>query len=234
MGTKSTTRYGVFPFLGIALLIMAESGCVNQTTQSQSLFWWNWWLHLAVAVGTIGAVLVALFGQAFRAKFFPPKLSLRLENTSGEAIQESAWKARYYHLIVSNSRRWSPAHEVRVVLLREEEPGPNEDLQVIWTGNVPLIWKNQPVHPLLRTIGPTAWADLCSVKEREILRIHPMIRPNNLTVTWKKRATIVLTVQAQATEGESQPLKIRIAWDGEWERGEAEMKRHLMVEEFRN
>jgi hypothetical protein len=71
MGTKSTTRYGVFPFLGIALLIMAESGCVNQTTQSQFLFWWNWWLHLAVAVGTIGAVLVALFGQAFRAKFFP-------------------------------------------------------------------------------------------------------------------------------------------------------------------
>ena len=135
MGTKSTTRYGVFPFLGIALLLMAESRCVNQATQSQSLFWWNWWPQLAVAVGTIGAVLVALFGQAFRAKFFPPKLSLRLENTSGEAIQESAWKARYYHLRVSNSRRWSPAHEVRVVLLREEEPGPNEDLQVIWMWN---------------------------------------------------------------------------------------------------
>ena len=180
MGIKPTIRFNLVFLTGIALLLMAESGCVNQTTQSQPLFWWKWWPQVAVAVGTIGAVLVALFGQAFRAKFFPPKLSLRLENTSGEAIQESAWKARYYHLRVSNSRRWSPAHEVRVVLLREEEPGPNEELQVTWSGNVPLIWKNQPVHPLLRTIGPSAWADLCSVKESKILRIHPMIRPNNL------------------------------------------------------
>jgi hypothetical protein len=38
-----------------------------------SSFWWNWWINAAVAVATFLAVLVALFGQAFRAKFFPAK-----------------------------------------------------------------------------------------------------------------------------------------------------------------
>ena len=28
---------------------------------SAAQFWWNWWVSLAVAIGTIGAVLVALF-----------------------------------------------------------------------------------------------------------------------------------------------------------------------------
>jgi hypothetical protein len=37
-----------------------------------------------VAAGTIGATLVALFGQAFRDKFFPPKLTLRLVSSVGE------------------------------------------------------------------------------------------------------------------------------------------------------
>src|SRR5207244_2254587 len=101
----------------------------------------TWWVNVAVAIGTIGAVLVALFGDAFRAKFFPPKLSLELSNGNGEAIRvqvgsDRTEQARYYHLRVANSRRWSPANEVQIVLLQVEEPGLNGDLQVIWRGDI--------------------------------------------------------------------------------------------------
>jgi hypothetical protein len=105
------------------------------------MFWWNWWVNVAVATGTITAVLVALFGDAFRAKFFPPKLSLELANRNGEAtrVQGSAGQeeARYYHVRVSNSRRWSPANQVQIVLLQVEEPDPNRNLQVVWRGDIP-------------------------------------------------------------------------------------------------
>jgi hypothetical protein len=88
-------------------------------------------VDVAIALGTIGAVLVALFGQAFRAKFFPPKLSLQLTDRNGEATRKSIGEgpltqpARYYHIQVSNARRWSPARDVRIVLLQVEEPGPD-------------------------------------------------------------------------------------------------------------
>ncbi len=82
-------------------------------------FWWNWWVNAAVALATLAAVLVALFGQAFRAKFFPPKLSLRLLRVEGEqTVGRLQWQeggetkertedCRCYHLRVSNARRWS-------------------------------------------------------------------------------------------------------------------------------
>ena len=233
MGPKQKTRCNFITLASVTLLPVSLAGCSqHQATQEPPSFWWNWWVQIAVAVGTIGAVLVALFGQAFRAKFFPPKLSLRLHNPTGEVTLESIWQVRYYHLRVSNSRRWSPAHEVRVVLLQVEEPGPNGELQILWTGDVPLAWKYQAISPVLRTIGPGACADLCSIRESKALRLHLMIHPNNLNVSRAKASIMVLTLQAQGTEGESLPIRIKIAWDGQWDKGEVEMRKHMVVEEL--
>ena len=139
--------------------------------------------------------------------------------------------ARYYHLKVSNSRRFSPAHDVRVVLLRVEEPGPNGELQVTWTGDIPIVWRHQAVFPILRTIGSEAYADLCSVRQSKILRIHPLIGPYNLKAQWNRACIMMLTLQAKGTEVDSKPLRVSIAWDGEWEPGETEMRRRLQVDE---
>jgi hypothetical protein len=197
------------------------------------MFWWNWWVQVAVAVGTIGAVLLALFGQAFRAKFFPPKLTLQLDQDSELSYEgEEKIPARYYHLRVANSRRWSPTHEVRVVLLEYWEPGPDGRLQLAWQGDIPFGWRHQAVFPLLRTIGGKAYADLCSVRKDVVLRIHVLIRPYNLKTERKEKSTLVLTLQARGVEADSNVLRIRIIWDGGWHDGEAEMRRHLIVEEM--
>jgi len=38
-----------------------------------------------------------------------------------------------------------------------------------------------------------------------------------------------ITLVARGLNGESQPLRLRVDWDGEWDRGNAEMARHLMI-----
>jgi hypothetical protein len=81
---------------------------------------------VAIAVGTIGAVVVALFGGWLRARLVPPKLALRLVDDRGREtpvlltapngdIRKTV--GRWYHLRVVNERRWSPVTEVQVFLL---------------------------------------------------------------------------------------------------------------------
>lgn len=123
---------------------------------------------------------MALFGQGFRAKFFPPQLSLTLADPDGEKTKvrvtstennipkERLEDARYYRLSISNARRWSPANQVQVVLTRVEEPTADGQFAASWVGDLPLTWKHQPLFPPLRTIGPTSEVDLCSVVEGQV------------------------------------------------------------------
>src|SRR5262245_38395665 len=148
-------------------------------------FWWNWWINAAVAFGTISAVIVALFGQAFRDKFFPPRLTLRLVTADGEltiarAAGATETRVRYYHLRVANSRSWSPATEVQVFLLQVEEPGPSGEFRPIWIGDVPFGWRHQVISPLARTIGSEFDIDLCSVTETGIVQFYVLLTPNNI------------------------------------------------------
>jgi hypothetical protein len=135
-------------------------------------FWWSWGVNVAIAVGTIGAVLAALFGDWIRAAIFKPRLTLELASVVGEAttVQLTApsgesrpEKARYHHLRVANRAAWPKASQVQVYLVRIEEPGPDGTLQVKWAGDVPVKWKFQEIYPLQRTIGPETDLDLCSV-----------------------------------------------------------------------
>lgn len=93
---------------------------------SDQQFWWNWGVNLAVAVGTLGAVVVALFGEYLRPK---PRLKLKLLRKEGEKTLltriesgEYADDVGYYHLRISNERRWCPAENTQVYLTRLEEP----------------------------------------------------------------------------------------------------------------
>ena len=204
-------------------------------------FWWNWWVSIAVALGTISAVLVALFGQAFRAKFFPPRLVLQIARPKGEKIKvqltwfekgepKECWEdARYYHIRVKNTRRWSPANQVQIFLTRVEEPGPDRKFQVTWLGDVPIRWRHQEVFPPSRTIGPAADCDLCSVVKGKSLQIYPLVAPYNLNVKRREKSIFVVSLQARSNEGDSSTVRVQISWDGKWEDGAEEMKSHLIV-----
>jgi len=183
-----------------------------------------------------------IFGQAFRKKFFPPKLALQLWKLEGEETQvqfigyennqkkESKKDARYYHIRVTNSRRWSSANQVQVILLQVEAPGPNQKMQTIWTGAIPLTWRHQGIYPPFRTIGAPADIDLCSVIKGGSFQLHPLIKPFNLDTEWDSAITIVLHIQAQSSECDSSIFRVKISWDGNWHAGAQEMRKHLIIE----
>ena len=171
----------------------------------------------------------------------PPVLRLRLFREEGEkgrikytsqkqnGIEEWFEDARYYHLRVSNDRRWSPANGVQVFLVRIEEPGPDSALQVMWVGEVPMQWRHHEVSPLTRTIGPNADCDLCCVGKGKWLSLEPLIIPFNLNARRQERCRMVASLQARSTEVDSPILTIEISWDGDWEDGDIEMQRHLKI-----
>lgn len=138
--------------------------------------------------------------------------------------------SRYYHLRVSNARRWSPATQVQVVLLQVEEPAANEEFQIIWTGAIPLEWRHQQLYPVTRPIGAPADVDLCSVIKNKWLQLHLLIEPFNLEVRRREPCSLILSVQAQGSEADSPIIRIKITWDGKWHDGAQEMRRHTILE----
>lgn len=204
-------------------------------------FWLNWFVNVGVAIGTFAVALVALFGEYFRSKFFPPQLQLRLLRPEGEKtcvrlssfgeeeVKERWEDARYYHLNVVNLRRWSPATQVQVFLMRVEEPGPDGEPQVAWSGDVPIRWRHQEVFPPARTVGPSADCDLCSVSKGKWLKIHPLVVPTNLNACRREKTILFVSLQARSNQADSPIIRVQISWDGSWEDGNQEMKRHLTV-----
>jgi hypothetical protein len=139
-------------------------------------------------------------------------------------------QARYYHVRVGNSRRFSPAHEVRVVMTLVESPGPDQLPQAVYSATLPLKWRNQEADPRpSRTIGTDDFADLLYVNEEGALYLTPMITPNNFPLRHTVATMLWVTVQALSIEADSEPLRLQIAWDGQWDLGEAEMTKHLKI-----
>jgi hypothetical protein len=97
-------------------------------------------VYFFAALGTVGAVILALFND----KIFRPHLRLNLLSPVGEKSPVQSGMARYYHLKVSNTRGRRPATNVQVYLLNIEEKDSDGNLQTIWKNEIPLGWRWQP------------------------------------------------------------------------------------------
>lgn len=202
-------------------------------------FWISWTVQLAIAVGTLGAVIVALFGGWLRDKLAPPRLRLTLVDPRGvrspatlklpDGTSRETERTRWYHLRVENDRRWAPATDVQVFLLRVEEPNAAGDYRITWTGEVPLRWRHQEFYPLVRKIGYGADCDLCSVVEEKWVELHPLIAPRALKHQWREPFKIILSLEARSLERDSNSLRVHIAWDGRWSDDATVMAHHLTV-----
>jgi hypothetical protein len=204
-------------------------------------FWWTWWVQVAAAVATFAAVFVALFGDWVRARLFQPELELELVDPKGEFNEVTIKpphevgrkaKARYYHVLVRNKWRWPAATGVQLFLIRVEEPGPDGALQIRWTGDVPMRWRHQEVHPLTRTVGASKDCDLFNVVEDMWFDVPTILYPNNLVALTFNRpgpVKMVVSVQAKAVEVESKVVRFEVSWDGKWSDGADEMAKNFIV-----
>lgn len=206
------------------------------------------WTDVLTAIGTVGAVVVALFGQ-FLGKLMPPRLQIRMasllgtpqrmqiyNNTGPYPVYLRDAEARYYLLEVSNGRRWAKAHHVRVMLLQIEEEHPTVGWKVSWSGSIPMKWQHQETMGGVRNIGPRALADLFHVMHdtdptgEVALQLTPTFGPFGVELRYNRQCVLRLTLQAQSDESDSELLAITIRWDGKWHDGTVEMGQHLRIE----
>ena len=203
-------------------------------------FGWTLFINTMVAVGTIGSVVAALFGNILRAKMLPPKLRFNLVNPAGEKntakdreTGEDISAVRYYHLRIDNlNRRWTPATSLALHLVRLDVRRPDGTFGPEWVGDAPVRCRDQELYPLRQVVGRSIQYDLCSVMKDPVLALylHPIAAPNNLTWQWAGACQFIASLQAKSTEVDSDIARVRVSWDGQWEEGEKEMLNHLQVE----
>ena len=209
------------------------------------------WTDVATAIGTVGAVVVALFGN-FLPRLFPPKLSIAVVNPRG--VRQQVWlgniqsggfvintthtsDARFYQLTVKNSRRWVRAHNVRAVLQKIEQRTTVGWVEVWSGGGIPLVWQHESALGTLRTLGPAQLADLFHVLKDQnaqgtkALVLTPIFGPYGVELARTVACELRVTVQAESDEADSAPLVVTINWDGQWEDGAMEMENHLRLEQ---
>lgn len=207
--------------------------------------WWanpDWW----VAIGTLGAVLIALFGDRWKRWLFPPRFKISLKSQAGAPTPVTLTapdgtvrteKGRYYHVRVANTG--TVATNAAVFLTSVMLPSAGGGWHQAWSGEVPLTWSHPELYGVFRSIGVTPVdADLLSLIKDKWVELCVLIRPNALPHDsippihpgrWRDTMQIVVTVQVKATEGQSEPRLFHIAWDKSWEDGDEEIKRHLCI-----
>ena len=195
-------------------------------------------IPVAGVIATFAAVVVALFGDWLRGRLFRPKLVLSLKDISGTYTPIEATKpggetlkrmSRWYHVVVSNQRRLSPATDVQVLLLRVEEPDGLNQFAVKWNGELPLPWRQGSLYPMLRSVTYPIEADLFYVLENEYMELCTVIQAFALQNRKKPPVKLRLTLQAKSSEVDSNLLHVTLGWNGNWVEDQIQMQSHLTI-----
>lgn len=171
-------------------------------------------IQFGIALGTVGAVVVALFGN-LRGKIFPPRLKINIHDEEGYST-EGDDPSIYYHLEIRNERRWAPATQVQFYLTRVELFVEDKPTQ-IWFGELPMRWRYQESFPLTRTIGSPIQCDLCHTTSEDV-QIMTLFQSEELPGKWPMKERAALTLQARSVEIDSPQIRIDISWNAQTER----------------
>jgi hypothetical protein len=205
------------------------------------------WITLGGVIATLLVSVVAIFGDKIRASWFKPKLCVHLDSPRGVFVseiitplppaQQYMRPARYYYLSVGTTRRWPLAHDVRILVTRLETPDPGGVPRTVWTGEIPLRWEHPEIQPASRTLGRPARADFIAAAQdqeevperRNQLHLMSVNWPSNMQRVYFTGTRFWVTVVATSNEADSSAIRLEIAWDGNWNPGEAEMWEHLKI-----
>lgn len=195
-------------------------------------------LQLGVAVGTIAVAILAIWGERIRQLLgLGPKLVLKLHDPQGESIDvltESGKPipSRYYHLRVSNKKRWSQATNVRIVITGLARPAADGRLvSQPLSGPLQLMWRFTNFHLLYSIVGPDDICDLGHLFRGDNFRLTPYVFPSNFTGILDPNQRMRVEVKAVGDNAESKPICIDISWDGNWSDDTLDMAKHLVVKE---
>ena len=194
---------------------------------------WKIAIEMVAAVAVLILAVLAIWGDWVRSILAAPKLKVSLRSEEGvPTSSQDGSPVRYYHLVVSNSRRWAPARNAIPYIRMVERPGPDGQWRpAMFTGPVTLWWQFGKHTPGLPMIGQERICDLARIVQGKNFELVPMFRPNSLDATLEPSMKMRVHVFVNADSGESPDTVIEIAWDGNWVDGAQEMRRHLVLKE---
>jgi hypothetical protein len=196
--------------------------------------------RVTAAMGTVIVAILAIWGDKVRARIAGPKLVLQLRDTQGNLTYSEGEKGTirylaYYHVMVVNKRKWSPAKNVRILVTRIEKRLPDgsfhpEPLPI----PLQLTWAHPQFHELFPTISDTDTCDLGYLAEDERrFKLSLYVVPNSFSGYVRPNESLRVSISAVAHNFVSKtPLVLEISWDGAWNEYMDTLSRHLVVKQL--
>ena len=197
-----------------------------------------------IAFGTIAVVIIAIWGDWFRARFAAPKLRIELIEPIGAFVPLSGSGKRtafWVNAKVVNQRRWINPKNCRVLLRSLARRGPNNIFkQIPLTVPLQYMWAPSELSPPSVDIPHEHYFDFGSIVDSSTplpQNFRPMLYSytNNFRGFLQAGESIRYSLQIQADNFASDKYQVfEVAWDGEWNSDFFRMREHLKVKEIKN
>ena len=177
-------------------------------------------IDILVALGTLAVAILAIWGEWFRNKLVAPKLELKLRDTKGHITNlQNGQKVIYYHLVVTNKRKWAIARGVQVVLESVYQRAADGTFKAdALVSDVPFIWTFPQFSQITPNISDQKICDFGHLSENEkVFKPELYFLPNNFNGFVSPNNTIQYSIRVKGenfTSGESKIIEI--SWDGKW------------------
>jgi hypothetical protein len=190
------------------------------------------------AIGTIIVAVLAIWGDAIRARFAGPKLSLTSHNLRGSVVPLSnGSRSIFYHLKVVNARNWVRAKNCRVLLKKIWRRVPNGAFQEV-TLTVPLtfVWAPSEITPPYVTLVKEHVLDFgIAIEGQDNFRPVLFSYTNNFQGFVQANDVVQFGLEIVSDNFVSPRLQIfEVAWNGQWSDNLDVMAHNLQIEEVTN
>jgi hypothetical protein len=206
-------------------------------------------LDVLIAAGTLGAVYVAVFGEKVRARFYPMRIDVSMNDGPGTIVHSSVISntVLWHHLKVTNNSE-TVARHCRLMLVGIERQTSSGFARLPLPVPLQLPWAPQPLAERDMVLVHSAVADFGQLVPAEGTRLYPMstegyrgyfepalyARPNDFAGRMKNGETFRYAIEVHA-ENLPQPPRFlfEVSWDGVWLGDPEAMREHLRVRKVR-
>lgn len=195
--------------------------------------WPTFYVQLIYTIVTAMILAIAIWGEWFRYHLAPPKLVVGLNEPLGVVVpRNDGTPAWYFHLRVTNQRRWLKARRAIVVctaIKREDEKG--RIVPELLTGRIPLLWAHWNVLGILRDVRGDEVCDLGHIDKDDSdgFKLEVAFCPNNMRINLKKDETMYVNLAVESDSCHTAETTFKITYNGEWSDQAGQMFQNLVV-----
>lgn len=195
--------------------------------------WWQFASDALIALGTVAVAVLAIWGQWFRSKLAGSSLLIEQYNFRGTLTNMNNGKRGiYYHLVVRNMRKWSPAQNCRVMLRALERRGTDGQYHPERL-SVPLqfVWAPAGFTPVSPTIVDEQVLDLGFVVENG-QNFTPAFYVTTVDFKGYVSANDSVRYHLQVISDDFASKKfivIEVSWNGNWSDNLDKMEKNLII-----